>query len=199
MTQPPHGDARPGAVAVDDEETPAPAQQAAATSSEAAERSAAMVLRQAELVAEELRADAERDLEEARRLRAEAQRLHDEADAYHARALTDRKRLEDELASASEEARQLVTDAGEQATLLLRAAETQRDQILASAEATARERGESSARELEAARTQAEQLLAVVGERAADHPRLGGEDGLQPAIARRNTHRDPGRTRTSVR
>src|SRR5687767_3876656 len=92
----------------------------------AREGATAALLERAQLVADELRRDAEADAAalttEARRLEAEARRLHDDAAAVHAAAERTRTEIARQLAEAADEARSIVTDAGEQASLLLTSA-----------------------------------------------------------------------------
>ena len=89
---------------------------------------AAALLRHAQNVADELQARAE---EESTALRAEAEQLHTRAERERQLA---RKLLDD----TSADAQQIVGDAGEQARLLMEAAQSHHDQIVAEARADRR-------------------------------------------------------------
>ena len=104
----------------------------------------AAVLLRAQEVAEQLRRESE---EEAAQATAHVRELvdaaaRDRADAEQVRADAERvqARAEQVLQEASDEARTIVADAGEQATLLLRTAQTEHDRLLAAARQEAEQR-----------------------------------------------------------
>src|SRR4051794_19429306 len=101
------------------------------TPSSAWNEQAAAVLRHAQHVAEELQSQAEA---EARSLTEQAQRLRAEAEELHAEAAHTRDLAHQTLADSSADAQQVVSDAGDQARLLMEAAATHHDQIVAEAE-----------------------------------------------------------------
>src|SRR3954454_5874556 len=87
-----------------------------------AERAAAL-LRHAQRVAEELQARAE---EEARQHTDEARSRREEAEQLHADALRAQDVAQRVLEDSSADARQIIADAGDQARLLMEAAQTHR-------------------------------------------------------------------------
>ena len=131
-------------------------------SGEARGTAAAQLLLHAQQVADELRQKAEQQASEAmalaEQLEGESRRLHDEAKADRDAAARALALADAQLAEGSREARQSVADAGEQVRMLLEAAESQREAILADATEAARRDRTAADQELARTREESERL-----------------------------------------